>query len=82
MESKLVNVTIGYVDLVLPSDLAFKLVENSDNIYKFETYSKSPEEILQNITIQVSTLPSNFDELVAGAKAMGTSYNDYKNNSQ
>lgn len=81
MENNLVKVTIGYNDILMPLELAKQFLEHGDNLFILSEYTKDGN-ILTNASVSISTLPSNFDEIVAGAKAMGTSYNDYRNNSQ
>lgn len=81
MENNLVKVTIGYNDILMPLELAKRFLEHGDNLFILSEYTKDGN-ILTNASVSISTLPSNFDEIVAGAKAMGTSYNDYRNNSQ
>lgn len=81
MENNLVKVTIGYNDILMPLELAKRFLEHGDNLFILSEYTKDGN-ILTNASVSISTLPSNFDEIVAGAQAMGTSYNDYRNNSQ
>lgn len=81
MENNLVKVTIGYNDILMPLELAKQFLEHGDNLFILSEYTKDGN-ILTNASVSISTLPSNFDEIVAGAQAMGTSYNDYRNNSQ
>lgn len=81
MENNLVQVTIGYNDILMPLELAKQFLDQSNNLFILNEYVKK-SEILTKAPVNISTLPSNFDEIVAGAKAMGTSYIDYKNNSQ
>lgn len=81
MKNNLVKVTIGYNDILMPLELSKQFLEQADNLFILNEYTKN-SDILTNAPVNISTLPSNFDEILAGAKAMGTSYNDYKNNSQ
>lgn len=81
MKNNLVKVTIGFNDILMPLELSKQFLEQGDNLFILNEYTKAGD-ILTNAPVNISTLPSNFDEIVAGAQAMGTSYNDYKNNSQ
>lgn len=82
METKLVKVTIGYNHLIVPSEIASAMLEHSDEIKIFEAYDKDPKDILKDCVFKIEPLPSDFFEIIAGAKAMGSSYSDYRNNSQ
>lgn len=81
METKLVKVTIAYNEIIMPLELAKQFLEQGNNLFILNEYTKDGN-ILIGAPVNISTLPSNFEEIIAGAKAMGSSYCDYRNNSQ
>ena len=82
METKLVKLTLGYNNLIIPSEIATAILDRSDEVILFEPYEKDTQKTLTQCKFTIEPLPSDFYEIIAGAKAMGSSYNDYKNNSQ
>ncbi len=82
METKLVMVTLGFNQIVIPSEIAIAMLKHSDAIFKFNPYEKNPKHILDSEKFTIEPLPDNFFEIISGAKAVGSSYSDYKNNSQ
>ena len=82
METKLVRLTIGYNHLIVPSEIATAMLNHSDEVKIFEPFEKAAEKALTQCKFTIEPLPSDFFEIIAGAKAMGSSYIDYKNNSQ
>lgn len=81
MNNNLVKATIGYNEVIMPVELAKQFLDSRDDLFVLNEYTKDGD-IVTNAPVTISSLPHNFDDLVAGAKAMGTSYHDYKNNSQ
>ncbi len=82
METKLVQLKIAYHTLVVPSEIATAILERSNEVMLFEPYEVDAGKTLTQCKFTIEPLPSDFFEIIAGAKAMGGSYSDYKNNSQ
>lgn len=82
METKLVKLTIGYKHLIVPSEIATAMLNHSDEVKIFDPYEVDSGKTLTQCKFTIEPLPSDFYEIIAGAKAMGSSYSDYKNNSQ